>query len=112
ADEALKAAIADLQRVEEEIRRTSPAYAALTQPKPIGLREIQSQLDEKSVLLEYALGDEKSFVFAVTKDGLAAYPLPRQQEIGVLARELRTLVSARNDLRKGETLEARKKRVD
>jgi CHAT domain-containing protein len=112
AEEALAAALADLQKIEEEIRRTSPAYAALSQPKPVGLHEIQAQLDGESVLLEYALGDEASYVFAVTNDALAVKKLPRQKEVDALARELRTLVSARNDVRKGETLEARKKRVD
>src|SRR5262249_24573136 len=55
------------EEVEAEIRASSPRYAALTQPQPLNAKEIQQQvLDPDSVLLEYSLGDEKSYVWAVT----------------------------------------------
>ena len=55
------------QEVEAQIRSSSPRYAALTQPVPLNLKQIQTQvLDENTLLLEYSLGDEKSFLWAVT----------------------------------------------
>src|SRR5262249_49801626 len=55
------------QDVRAEIRRASPRYAALTQPTPLGLKEIQQQvLDRDTLLLEYSLGQQRSFLWAVT----------------------------------------------
>jgi tetratricopeptide (TPR) repeat protein len=49
--------LADYRQVQSQIRRTSPRYAALTQPKPLTLAEIQQQvLDDDTILLEYSLG--------------------------------------------------------
>ena len=50
----------EYQQVQAAIRKSSPQYAALTQPQPLGLKEIQQQLDPNTVLLEYSLGDERA----------------------------------------------------
>src|SRR5213078_1589378 len=56
----------DYQDVEARIRRSSPRYAALTQPQPLTLREIQSDvLDAETALLEYALGEDRSYLWVV-----------------------------------------------
>ena len=46
----------EFQQVQSEIRKNSPQYSALTQPQPLGLKEIQQQLDPETLLLEYSLG--------------------------------------------------------
>jgi tetratricopeptide (TPR) repeat protein len=44
---------ADYEQVQAQIRRTSPRYAAIAQPEPLALREIQRQvLDPETLLLE------------------------------------------------------------
>ena len=48
----------EYQQVQAAIRKSSPQYSALTQPQPLGLKEIQQQLDPDTVLLEYSLGDD------------------------------------------------------
>jgi hypothetical protein len=53
----IAAITAEYEEVQAQIRARSPRYAALTQPHPLGLAEIQQQaLDEDTLLLEYALG--------------------------------------------------------
>ncbi len=53
----------EFRQVRAQIRQTSPRYAALTQPAPLSLKEIQQQvLDDDSLLLEYALGEERSYL--------------------------------------------------
>jgi CHAT domain-containing protein len=75
--------------VEEQIRVKSPAYAALTQPQPLNAQQIQQQLlDADSLLLEYSLGEERSYLFALTPDSLHAYQLPKRAEIEALAGQL------------------------
>ena len=42
----------DYERAQAAIRKASPHYAALTQPQPLKLKEIQAQLDADTLLLE------------------------------------------------------------
>lgn len=56
--------------------------------------EVQQQLlDEQSLLLEYALGDEQSYLWAVTKYGFACFPLPGRAVLEAKAERLNELVS-------------------
>ncbi len=51
-----------LERVEADIRHTSPRYADLSRPRSLSAGEIQALLDPETALLEYALGEERSFL--------------------------------------------------
>lgn len=74
--------------VRAEIRRASPRYAALTQPSPLSLKEIQQQvLDSDTLLLEYSLGENRSFLWAVTPTKINSYALPPRAEIEEAARK-------------------------
>ena len=100
---AAKKGIDDLlsgyQDVEVQIRTASPHYAALTQPQPLTADEIQQQvLDSDTVLLEYTLGREHSYLFAATRDSLVTYTLPKSQEIQSRARDLRALLTQSSSL--------------
>ncbi|MDQ3135162.1 MAG: CHAT domain-containing protein, partial [Acidobacteriota bacterium] len=70
-----------LQDVEAQIRLKSPRYAALTQPVPLNLKEIQQLLDPDTLLLEYALGENRSYLWAVTRTAIKSYELPKRAEI-------------------------------
>jgi CHAT domain-containing protein/Tfp pilus assembly protein PilF len=76
--------------VRGKIRTTSPRYAALTQPQPLTLPEIQQQvLDEGTLLLEYSLGEKRSYLWAVTKTGITSYELPPRADIEKAAKAFR-----------------------
>jgi CHAT domain-containing protein/Tfp pilus assembly protein PilF len=91
-------------QVELQIRVASPHYAELTQPQPLSLKEIQEQvLDADTLLLEYSLGDDASFLFVVGPTSLKSYALPRRSEVEAAARRLYDAVSARNRHRADET---------
>lgn len=78
---------AELTAVETRIRVASPAYAALTQPQPLTLTALQKHvLDRDTVLLEYALGAERSYVFVVTPTSLKVFALPQRAEIEAATR--------------------------
>ena len=78
-----------LHLAEAEIRRASPGYAALTQPQPLDLAAIRGRvLDRDTVLLEYALGEKRSWLWAVTKDEIVSAALPPRDEIEAAARRL------------------------
>jgi hypothetical protein len=72
----------DYDSIENEIRTASPRYATLTAPKPLTLEEIRRQvLGDDTALLEYTLGEERSYLFAVTSAGLTLSRLPGRAEI-------------------------------
>ena len=52
------------------LKLRNPQYAQLKYPEPYGAVQIQKHLDEKTVLLEFFLGEKNSFVFAVTANGI------------------------------------------
>src|ERR1051326_3485890 len=86
----------DYQQVESAIRNASPAYAALTQPQPLDLKGIQQQLDPDTVLLEYSLGDKRSYLWVVTQNSLKTYELPKGEEIGNLEQQVYESLTARS----------------
>ncbi|MET0623608.1 MAG: CHAT domain-containing protein [Pyrinomonadaceae bacterium] len=91
---ALAALTAKLEEVQANIRTSSPAYAALTQPQPSTLREIQQQvLDPETLLLEYALGEERSYLWLVSQTSLSSFVLPKRAEIEAAAVALTRLLS-------------------
>ena len=112
AEKELDALTAELEQVQSQIRETSPQYAALTQPAPLNVQELQTRvLDDDTVLLEYALGAEKSFLWAVTTTSIASFELPARAEIESAARYLYEFLTARNRTPKTETAAARASRI-
>jgi CHAT domain-containing protein/Tfp pilus assembly protein PilF len=108
----LDALATELEQVQSRIRETSPHYAALAHPVPLELREIQAKvLDEDTVLLEYALGSRKSFVWAVTTTSMDVFELPPRTEIESAVRRLYDPLMARNQKPTGETPAARARRI-
>src|SRR5690242_390376 len=92
------------QELQAQIRSSSPAYAALTQPQPHTAHEVQTHLlDPDTLLLEYSLGEEHSYVFALTPDSLQAFELPKRSDVETAARRVYRLLTARNHPAKGET---------
>ena len=103
---------AQYQDVEAQIRATSPAYAALTQPRPLTARQIQQQLlDQDTLLLEYSLGEKRSYVFAVTPDSLHAYQLPGRRTIARQARKVHRLVAGQRKAIRGASPAQKRHRI-
>lgn len=102
----------EYQRVQGRIRASSPRYAALVQPSPLTLAQAQREvLDADTLLLEYALGDQRSFVWAVTPDSVKSFELPGRARVEEEARRVYELLTARNQQPKGETNRQRPERL-
>jgi CHAT domain-containing protein/tetratricopeptide (TPR) repeat protein len=99
ADAAAKeiaAITAEYEEVQAQIRARSPRYAALTQPQPLSLAEIQQQaLDEDTLLLEYALGEKRSYLWLVSQRSIDSYELPPRVELEAATRRVYELLTAR-----------------
>ena len=85
----------EYEELKAQIRASSPQYAALTQPQPLSLAEIQQEaLDPDTLLLEYALGDNASYLFVASQTALTSHQLPNRAEIEAAARRVRDLLTA------------------
>lgn len=85
----------DQAALEVELRRKAPRYAEVAYPEPLSLEEVRGLLDEGTVLLEYMLGEERAYLFAVTRDTLATFILPgSSQEIAGEVSRLRESLNA------------------
>jgi len=83
----LESAFEDLAEAEAAARAASPRYAELTRAEPVRFSELRSHyLDGGTMLLEYALGQERSWLWAVTPETVDAYELPPRDEIEAAAR--------------------------
>jgi CHAT domain-containing protein len=86
------------QQLQISIRQSSPKYANLKYPQPLNLQQIQQQLDKDTVLLQYSIGEERSYLWAVTPNSLNTYELPRKEVIDLEAKKFRTGISSPTEL--------------
>lgn len=68
-------------KIQERIQRSSPRLSSFAHPTPIDLAAARSTLDPGTVLLTYAVGESRSFLFVIQAEGtpgpgLSFYPLP------------------------------------
>ena len=85
----------DYDQVWARIRRNSPRYAALAQQQTLTVPEIQQDiLDPDTLLLEYLLGDKRSYLWAVTPTGISSFELPGRAKIENMVRQMYKLVSS------------------
>ena len=101
----------EYQQVQAAIRKNSPQYSALTQPQPLGLEEIQQQLDSHTVLLEYALGETRSYLWVVSYGSLKTFELPKREQVEKVARAVSDSLVARSVVKSLETPAQRRTRI-
>ena len=100
--------VAELAQTRDKIRQASPRTVNV--PELLSLDEVQRRLlDEDTVLLEYVLGDERSYVWVVTRNSLLSYELPPRKEIETAASKLHELIASRQMI-SGESVAARAER--
>lgn len=92
--QALRARLGELAKQQDqldvEIRAKNKRYAEVRYPVPLTRPEIQERvLDDRSALLEYALGEDSSTLFVLTREGLSTYPLPSAGKIAEKVQRLR-----------------------
>lgn len=103
---------AELRDTQSRIRAGSPRYAAITQPQPLTAREIQRQiLNPSTALLEYSLGEERSYLWVVTSASLRGFTLPKRDLIESKARRYYELITARNQSDPNESSQRKQTRI-
>jgi CHAT domain-containing protein/tetratricopeptide (TPR) repeat protein len=101
-----------LEFVEGQLKYADASYNALVESAPLGLEEIQqSAMGSNTILLEYALGENESYLWALSQEGLSSYQLPRRQVIEDLARRVYALLTEPNRRPANESIPARRARL-
>lgn len=73
---------------------TNSRYVEFTQPKPLSLQSVQNEVtDDRTSLVEFALGTRQSFAWVVTKNGFSTTRLDDKQTISDAAQKLVKLLS-------------------
>lgn len=105
AERQLNELITQYDSLQAEIRAASKSAADLKRPQPLRLNELQQLLDDDTLLLEYALGEKRSYLWVVTTTTIDSYALPGRAEIEQAATSVRELLTAYEPPKKGESRE-------
>jgi len=100
-----------LENLRSELRQKSPIYSAIKNPEPFDVGDFQANvLDGGSVLLEFSLGKEESYLWAVSMAEVSAIYLPSREVIEGRVEKLRGLL-AQTGIKEGEAVEDYQDRI-
>lgn len=86
----------DYEQLRKQIRERHPGYDDITRPRAWSLKDIQEGViaDDETLMLEYSLGADKGFVWAVTRKGFASYELQPDAQIVAAVKSLRQNIAS------------------
>lgn len=94
ASQEVSEALLDLERVEAEVRHQSPVTDALTRPELLSVEQVEELLDPGTLWLQFALGEERSVVWAIEPDSTSVHTLPARPVIEPLVRAFHRRLSS------------------
>ena len=93
--------------IRARMRASSPRYSAVTQPSIVTVKQIQSELlDPDTLLVQYAVHEDRSYLWAVDQMSLHVWELPGRTTIEKLARDAYEVVTNRLSRPDAPALEA------
>jgi CHAT domain-containing protein/tetratricopeptide (TPR) repeat protein len=96
-DGQIKGIIVRMQEAEAQVKKSSAAYTDLTRTEPLSLDEVRGKLvGEDALLLEYFLGEQRSYLFVVSSTGVEGYDLPPRATVEAAARAFYKIVSEKD----------------
>ncbi len=88
----------EYQQLEAKILTSSPRYANFAEQDSLRLGQLQRKyLDSGTLLLEYAPGEQRSFLWAVSSTGFRSYILPGGSTLDALSERARESISSATD---------------
>ncbi len=110
-DKVIRNLSAEYEEKQTQIREQSSLYETLTKPKLLNVAAVQAELrDNNTLLLEYELGEARSYLFVISSKSFAAYELPARSLLESTADEVYRILTARQRV-KGESQRQYEKRV-
>lgn len=109
-EEEIESLTGQYNELQDQIRVANPVAAALTTLHPLSVGDLQNQVvDDHSALLEFSLGEERSYAWVVTKTQMFSYELAGRSEIEAAANKLYQSLTAQQ-AQAGESIDARYER--
>ncbi|CAN5381670.1 CHAT domain-containing protein [soil metagenome] len=108
AEKNLQKALDDYQVLQEEIRKKNPRFSALNQPQDFSFADAQNLLDNDTAFVEFALGEQQSYVWIIRKTSVKFVKLPSRNDINKSAREFYLALTDRNSKDETATIEKSK----
>jgi CHAT domain-containing protein len=101
----------ELETVKADLKQQSPVYSAIKNPPPFDVAEFQqNNLDDRTVLLEFSLGEKESYLWLVGKNEVSTFVLPPREVLENRIEKIRATFENRQILA-GEELETYQKRL-
>jgi len=98
------------EELQARIRSNSARLAAVSPSQLLSLRDSQLLLDDNSMLLEYMLGDDRSYLWVITRTDLQSFELPPRSQIESEVEKFRQLLTANLPVA-GESFEELQQRI-
>jgi CHAT domain-containing protein len=94
SDDRVQSLLLEYRNLQNDIRARNPRYASLVEPALSSIDVLQRDLlDAQTVLVEYALGERRSYVWVIGSQSLTGHELPSRGEIEALARRAHAALS-------------------
>lgn len=77
----------NLDLVKKDLAESNPDYYRLIESKKVSTEDIKLMMDKDTVLLEYFLGNTKSYLWILTSNSVKTFVLPSKNEIEKLVEE-------------------------
>jgi CHAT domain-containing protein len=100
-----------LALLETEYRRAHPTLGRFGSAATLTAAEIQAGIDPDAILLQYSLGEARSFLWAVTRESIRGFVLPDRVTIERAAREVHADLGLAPGARVGNSLQAKLARL-
>lgn len=88
-----------LNVLDDELIALNPQFKATSRKQNLTTQALQNLLGEEDIALQYFLGREDSFVWAITRTSIDAFRLPSGPGIGDMTRRLHNALSRRENYR-------------
>lgn len=86
----------EYENLQANIRQSNPRYAELIHAGRLSREDLHKLLDPETVLLEFKLGEEQSYLWLVTQNTVESFELASRGEIEPLAKQAYELLTERN----------------
>ena len=103
----------ELEIIKAELKQQSPVYSAIKNPPPFDVAEFQQNvLDDKTILLEFSLGEKESYLWLIGKTEITHVVLPPQDELENRIEKIRQTFDARQMLQDEDVENYRKRAAE
>lgn len=76
------------EEIQEQIRANNQRYTSLPEITVLSGEQIQKSLDNDSLLLEFSLGEDRSYAWLVSSDSIKSFTLPVRKDIKAACEKL------------------------